>query len=329
MGEPRVCDGKTLERRGQGPSDCRTSPPRRSRVAPWRLEVLPPHHVKSEGMDRDGYVRIGSTNRGADRELVDELRRSSRGEAYDEQAMPDLDSEALDFRAASESFAPTRRLRRNDLETLRLVTSHQRRTVPTVGGILLFGKDRERHFPDAWIQAGRFHGSDKSVIVDRMEIRLSLPAAVDAALEFVRKHRSTAPRSGPAVARSAGTCPRLQCARLSSTRWRTPTIRNAAHRYASRSSTIDSRSRIRDCCIRSNRRRPATRRVETPQPRDRPRVPRARPDRAMGKRCSADDCGLSGRGARSAGIGGARTALPGDDPHGANTRDQRVKWPGV
>lgn len=192
--------------------------------------------------------------------------------------------------------APTRRLRRNDLETLRLVTSHQRRTVPTVGGILLFGQDRERHFPDAWIQAGRFHGSDKSVIVDRMEIRLPLPAAVDAALEFVRKHRSTAPRSGPAVARSAGTCPRLQCARLSSTRWRTPTIRNAAHRYASRSSTIDSRSRIRDCCIPSNRRRPATRRVETPQPRDRPRVPRARPDRAMGKRCSADDCGLPDAG---------------------------------
>ncbi|MEJ7667889.1 MAG: winged helix-turn-helix transcriptional regulator [Casimicrobiaceae bacterium] len=29
----------------------------------------------------------------------------------------------------------------------------------------------------------------------------------------------------------------------------------------------------------------------------------------------------AGRGARSAGIGGARTALPGDDPHGANTRD--------
>lgn len=89
------------------------------------MEVHPspgrPHHVKSEGMDRGVYVRVGSTNRHADRELVDELRRSSRGEAYDEQAMPDLDSEALDFRAASESFAPTRRLRRNDLETLRQI----------------------------------------------------------------------------------------------------------------------------------------------------------------------------------------------------------------
>lgn len=44
--------------------------------------------------------------------------------------MPDLDSEALDFRAASESFVPCD----------------------------LIGKDRERDFPDAWIQAGRLAG---------------------------------------------------------------------------------------------------------------------------------------------------------------------------
>jgi hypothetical protein len=32
----------------------------------------------------------------------------ARNEGYDEQAMPQLDSEALDFRAASELFAPVR-----------------------------------------------------------------------------------------------------------------------------------------------------------------------------------------------------------------------------
>ena len=72
------------------------------------------------------------------------VRRFARGEAYDEQAMPELDSEALDFRAASESFAPVRKLKRSDMETLRLVVKHQGRMVPTVGGILLFGKERER-----------------------------------------------------------------------------------------------------------------------------------------------------------------------------------------
>ena len=48
--------------------------------------------------------------------------------------MVDLDSEALDFRAASESFKSIRLLRKRDLETLRLVTTHQGRIVPTIGG---------------------------------------------------------------------------------------------------------------------------------------------------------------------------------------------------
>jgi predicted HTH transcriptional regulator len=144
--------------------------------------------MKAEGLERGVYVRVGSTNRRADRELVEELRRFARGAAFDEQPLPGFDSEALDFRAASESFATLRKLRRRDLDTLRLVTEHQGQRVPTVGGILLFGKDRERHFPDAWVQAGRFRGSDKSRIVDRIEIRSFPIRAIEEAIAFVEKH---------------------------------------------------------------------------------------------------------------------------------------------
>jgi ATP-dependent DNA helicase RecG len=143
------------------------------------------------------YVRVGSTNRRADPELIEEMRRYARGEAYDEQPVPELDSEAVDFRAASESFAPARTLRRADLETLRLVTIHQGRTVPTVGGILLFGRDRQRLFPDAWIQVGRFHGTDKSRIIDHAEIRTHLVRAVEDAIAFVHKHSLHGAEIGP------------------------------------------------------------------------------------------------------------------------------------
>ena len=98
--------------------------------------------AKSAGLEGGVYVRVGSTNRRADRELIDELRRFARAETLDEQAMPECDSEALDFRAASESFASVRKLKRADLDTLRLMMKHQGRKVPTVGGILLFGKGR-------------------------------------------------------------------------------------------------------------------------------------------------------------------------------------------
>ena len=156
-----------------------------------------PHMLAQEGPAGGVYVRVGSTNRRADAEMVQELRRFARGEGFDEQPMPGLDSEGLDFRAASESFAAFRKLARRDLETLRLVTDHQGRKVSTVGGMILFGKDRARHFPDAWIQAGRFEGTDKRRIVDRAEIR-SLPVrAIEEAIAFIHKHGLHGAEIGP------------------------------------------------------------------------------------------------------------------------------------
>lgn len=152
------------------------------------LSPLRPHHVRAEGTEAGTYVRVGSTNRRADADLIEEMRRSVRGESFDEQPMPDLDSEAIDFRAASESFADRRTLARRDLETLRLITVHQGRKVPTVGGVILFGRERERHFPDAWIQAGRFSGTDRARIADRAEIHQLPMQAIEGAIEFVEKH---------------------------------------------------------------------------------------------------------------------------------------------
>ena len=167
-------------------------------ILPWRrthvlaLQVHPspsrPHYLVRKGLAGGAYVRVGSTNRLADAELIQELGRFARGEAFDEQPMPGLDSEAIDFRAASESFAAVRKMARRDLETLRLVTRHQGRKVPTVGGMVLFGTDRERHFPDAWIQVGRFGGTDKSRIVDRTEIHALPLQAVEEMIAFVQKH---------------------------------------------------------------------------------------------------------------------------------------------
>ncbi len=133
-------------------------------ILPWRrtqvlsIQVYPspgrPYYLRREGPDDGVYVRVGSTNRHADREMIEELRRFVRSESFDEQPMPGLDAETLDFGAAAEMFASVRRLNRRDFETLHLVTDYQGGKVPTVGGMLLFGLDRERHFPDAWIQAG-------------------------------------------------------------------------------------------------------------------------------------------------------------------------------
>ena len=169
-------------------------------ILPWRrvqllgVEVHPgagrPHHLKRLGPEDGVFVRVGSTNRRADRALIDELGRFARQQSFDEQPMPELNSEAIDFRAASEFFAPLRALSRRDLKTLHITAAHQGREVPTIGGLLLFGRDRHEWFPDAWIQAGRFEGADRRRILDATEIR-SLPTrAVAETIAFVQRHLS-------------------------------------------------------------------------------------------------------------------------------------------
>jgi len=139
-----------------GNPGCGASPPQ------WRQT---PHFLVRERREDGTYVRVGSTNRKADLPMIEPMRRFAASGSYDEQAMPDLDSEGADFRVASEPFERVRPLKRRDLESLRLVTVHQGKMVPAIGGILLLGVNHERRFPDAWIQAGRFDGLGNSMIL--------------------------------------------------------------------------------------------------------------------------------------------------------------------
>jgi predicted HTH transcriptional regulator len=167
-------------------------------LLPWRnvsviaIEVFPsglrPHYLKAKGIPGGVYLRVGSTNRVADPAQVRELQRSVLGETFDESPLPELDSEAIDFRAASESFAPKRKLARSDLKTLHLVVRHQGKDRPTVGGVLLFGRNRRDYFPEAAVRAAHFAGKDRTHIIDSEEIDCPLPLAVDEVLRFARKN---------------------------------------------------------------------------------------------------------------------------------------------
>lgn len=63
---------------------CRELPWRRTQVLAVRVHPSPtrPHYLKREGPDDGVCVRVGSTNRHADRELVEELRRFARSETF-------------------------------------------------------------------------------------------------------------------------------------------------------------------------------------------------------------------------------------------------------
>ena len=51
------------------------------------------------------------------------MKRIIPEQSYDEDALPELNPEGLNFRAASQSFAPARTLKRGDLRSLQLKTT--------------------------------------------------------------------------------------------------------------------------------------------------------------------------------------------------------------
>lgn len=147
-----------------------------------------PHHLKREGSRRGVYIRIGSTNRPADEQIISELRRSLAHQAYDETPLPDNTVEDIDIAAIIEDFKGIRSIKMKDLETLGILVKHQRALVPTIGGLLLYGRARLNKFPDAWIQAGVFSGKDRSIVIDSTEITTYIPRAITEVLAFIKRN---------------------------------------------------------------------------------------------------------------------------------------------
>lgn len=62
------------------------------------IEIHPsptrPHFLNRVGLSAGIFVRVGSTNRIADPVLIDEIRRYGQPSSFDEQPIPDLNSEA-------------------------------------------------------------------------------------------------------------------------------------------------------------------------------------------------------------------------------------------
>jgi predicted HTH transcriptional regulator len=156
------------------------------------IQVYPttalPYYVKSLGPENGVYIRLGASNRRADVSLIEELKRNIRNESYDELPMTSLNSEAIDFQAASEFFHRNKNINIKECETLKLLIKHGNKVVPSIGGILLFGKNRLSHFPDAIIRVARFIQEDKSQLAEMIEFNQYWPEAIEKCFQYILKN---------------------------------------------------------------------------------------------------------------------------------------------
>ena len=153
-----------------------------------------PFHLRAAGPEQGVYVRLGSTSRRADAEMLGELRRQAAGESFDLLARAGVVLANLDKRRLKDAFegdgVPVRAAK---LEALGVLTRYQGKVVATNAGVILFGQDavRRRYFRDARVEGARFAGSSRAADIEDLfdpEEELTVLEAVDAAERFIRRN---------------------------------------------------------------------------------------------------------------------------------------------
>ena len=157
------------------------------RVPHWRG----PFYLKSEGPEKGVYIRIGSTSRQANGDILTEMRRSVAASSYDQQPLPELSIDDLNMNKLQRTFNNMgRELEKEKLESLGILVPYAGRKVVTIGGAILFANDqtRERFFPDARVSCARFIGHNKAEFLDRLDIEGGVMNALDEVPRFVRRN---------------------------------------------------------------------------------------------------------------------------------------------
>lgn len=156
-----------------------------------------PYYVKATGPERGVYVRFGSTSRVADPEMLDAIKLYTKKVSYDELPYAQAPITALDWPIIEKLFQTVgKNITNTKAEDLGLLVTRANKTSPSFGGIILFGLNRHKVFPDAIIKCVRFIGINKANVLDHIEINAYPVYALEQALHFIEKHTITGVRFG-------------------------------------------------------------------------------------------------------------------------------------
>ena len=150
-----------------------------------------PYFLKSKGKSDGTYIRIGSSNRPADEEIIADLERQKRNVSFDAELVFDLPFEAVDIQDfASFFYEKTEEpLDVNTLKKLDLLRVYQGQLLPT-NALLLFTSYsvRKGYFPYSKIECARFKGTTPDTFIDQKTIDVHIGAQAELAYEFVLRH---------------------------------------------------------------------------------------------------------------------------------------------
>lgn len=152
--------------------------------------IAGPFYLKSVGPEKGVYIRLGSTNRVVNEEMLHALKDYSRNIVYDEIPNTQSTPDDLDWDVIDELFKQAnKKVTNKSAHSIGLLTDHGSKEFPTHGAVILFGINRLKNFPDALIRCVRFIGDHKEIL-DQITIDTYLPLAIEEAIKFVRRNTS-------------------------------------------------------------------------------------------------------------------------------------------
>lgn len=121
-----------------------------------------PYYRKAEGLDKGTYIRLGRSTVRATADMVEELKWQSRGFSFDMLPVyhakeSDLDKTKI-LKFINSRKAKVETITSDILLSYQLITEEHASIFPTVGGMLLFGKNPQYFFSEAMIICTHFAG---------------------------------------------------------------------------------------------------------------------------------------------------------------------------
>jgi predicted HTH transcriptional regulator len=158
----------------------------------------PPYYIKSKGRDKGSFIRIGSTNRLADKDYITRLERIRMNISFDEEIvyLNDIELNLDDFIKFYQDKTG-KNIDKEKLHTLGLIKSERDKIYPTNAGILLQPKtERQNFFKYAHINCARFKGDNMDVILDQYTADETIYNQPEAVMKFLMRNIAKSSKVG-------------------------------------------------------------------------------------------------------------------------------------
>lgn len=143
-----------------------------------------PVYIKSEGIPKGVYLRVGSSNRRAQEEHVKDLIREGKRDYYDEEptkaGLDDLSKHLL-----SKCYGKIYSEKKLLSEHIIIQSMNYEKYHATVAGTLMFAQNPEKYIPEANILCTQFSGKSGRNIIQTQELKGPIPELSHESLELV------------------------------------------------------------------------------------------------------------------------------------------------